>query len=77
MATITATATYADSLQVDLRDTLASAFNYQTTINGQPNPETKAAFVQRKLNENFVGYIKRTYKAEKLKQTNSSELTIS
>jgi len=76
MATITATATYADNLQVDLRDTLASAWIYQATIDGTPNPESKAQFIQRKLNENFVSYIKRTYKAEKLNQANKTDLTI-
>jgi hypothetical protein len=65
MATLTVTTTYPDNLQTDLRDTLAVVFSYQETIDGSPNPQTKSAFVQQKLNENFRDYVKRIYKQEK------------
>jgi len=65
MATITATATYPDNLQIDLRDTLALRFGYQEIINGEPNPQSKAAFIQQFLNDNFKEYLKNQYRYAK------------
>lgn len=79
MATLTVTVTYPDNLQTDLRDTLAIRFGYQETINGQPNPQTKAAFVQQQLNIHFKDFIKNQYRyAKQDLATNAiTDLTIS
>lgn len=65
MAQLTITVTYPDNKQIDLRDTLCSAFNYQDLIDGQPNPQTKAQFLTEKCQEHLSTWIKNTYKIEK------------
>lgn len=77
MATFTATITYPDNKQVDLRDTLAVAYAYPLTVqNGVdqegnpifiPNPESKTQFVQRKINEFLRDLVKNSYKEQKLR----------
>jgi len=84
MATFTATITYPDNKQVDLRDTLAVAYAYPTTVQDGvdqdgnpifiPNPESKAQFVQRKINEYLRDLVKNSYKEQKLRD---AQLTIS
>ena len=68
MATITVTTTYPDNLQVELRDVLCIEFGYQDIIKGQPNPETKAQFIQRTLNYQFRQFLKSSYEQGKRKQ---------
>lgn len=41
----------------DIQNTFASTYNYQTTINGEPNPETKEEFMHRMIKV----YIKNVY----------------
>lgn len=65
MATFTATFTYPDAKQIDLRDTLAIAFGYQDTINGQPNPQTKAQFIQSVANDQLRRWMKSAYERQK------------
>lgn len=52
-----------DSMNGRSRDAFATAYNYQTTIDGSPNPETKAQHRARKIKE----YIKEITKAEETK----------
>lgn len=40
-----------DTMQNRIRNAFADAYGYQDTINGQPNPETKAQFRDRKIKE--------------------------
>jgi len=68
MATITATANYPDNLQIELRDVLCSELGYQETIDGSPNPESKAQFLQRTFNETFRQWLKNTYEQGKRRQ---------
>lgn len=50
MPTIQTTAKTVDTaLALEFRDAICSEFNYQDTIDGQPNPETKNQFAQRQL----------------------------
>jgi hypothetical protein len=37
---------------------LAFYFGYQTTVNGSPNPETRAQFVDRAVREHVVAWVK-------------------
>jgi hypothetical protein len=37
---------------------LAAYFGYQATVNGSPNPETKAQFVDRAVRENVLAWVK-------------------
>ena len=67
MATLTITVSYPDEKQIDLRDTLASAFGYESLINGQPNPQNKSSFVQQSINEEATRVIKNIYRDEKQK----------
>jgi hypothetical protein len=76
MATVTATATYPDALQVEVRDVLCFEFGYQDEIDGSPNPETKAQFLQRQFNTNFKNWLKNTYKQGKLRQQTITELDV-
>lgn len=74
MAIITVTATYPDAKQLDVRDTLASAFGYTATIDdGQggtiPNPQSKVQFVQSKLDNRFKAILRSIYREEKDRQT--------
>lgn len=68
MAIFTATITYPDNKQIDLRDTLSTAFGYQDIIDEQPNPQNKSQFIQSKVNEFLYNWIKNTYKSEKERQ---------
>jgi hypothetical protein len=36
-----------------VNDAIAALYNYQATINGSPNPETKAQFSRRMIIENL------------------------
>lgn len=77
MATFTATFTYPDSKQADLRDTLALAFNYNSvipnpnyTVGSQepetiPNPMTKGQYIQHVINDHLRKYVKNTYERQK------------
>lgn len=47
----------------DLND-FCSALQYQATINGQANPETKVEFFQRKIKE-YVWTVVRSYRINK------------
>ncbi len=74
MAIIIATATYPDNKQIDLRDTFCTAFGYQDMISdgqgGQiANPQSKAQFIQQKVDEHFKTWLRNVYKAEKDRQT--------
>lgn len=40
-----------DAMNARIRNAFATAYGYQGTINGQPNPETKAQFRDRKIKE--------------------------
>lgn len=40
-----------DAMNARIRNAFATAYGYQNTINGQPNPETKAQFRDRKIKE--------------------------
>lgn len=71
MAILTVTVTYPDNKQADLRDTLCLALDYQDTIDGQPNPQTKAQFLNIKCQEVLATWIRNTYKAEKNRQATS------
>lgn len=44
-----------DAMNARIRNAFASAYGYQDTINGQPNPETKAQFRDRKIKEFIKG----------------------
>ena len=60
----TETITFAnDTMNARSRNAFASAYGYQATIDGQPNPESKAQFRARKIKE----YIKEITKAEEHK----------
>lgn len=45
----------------EIIDVFATAYNYQATVNGQPNPESKAQFTRRMVRQ----YIRDIYIAEK------------
>ena len=49
MATLTFSFDTGSVTLSDLNDALATEFGYQATINGQPNPETKAQYNRRIL----------------------------
>ncbi len=53
------TINYPDQNAIDIRDTLCSVhgWNYQETIDGQVNPESRVAFIKRKIAE----YVKSVY----------------
>lgn len=51
MATLSIT--IPDNQVARVNDAIAALFNYQTTINGSPNPETKAQFSRRMIIENL------------------------
>ena len=40
-----------DAMNARIRNAFASAYGYQDTINGSPNPESKARFRARKIKE--------------------------
>lgn len=42
-----------DNQVTRVNDAIAALFNYQATINGSPNPETKAQFARRMVIENL------------------------
>jgi len=71
MAQLTITITYPDNNQIDFRDTFAIAFGYPTLVDdglgGQiPNPQSKASFVQEKLKERAIRWMKEIYKIKKI-----------
>lgn len=68
MATVTATANYPDNLQAEVRDVLCFELGYQDTIDGQPNPQTKAQFLQQEFNSVFKTWLRNTYKNGKQRQ---------
>ena len=79
MATFTATVTYPDAKQADLRDTLATRFGYQATINGQPNPQSKSQFIQALANDRLKVWLKSNYeeaKAAEVATANQSTIII-
>lgn len=39
-------------------DAFATAYNYQATIDGQPNPETKAQFTRRMVRQYIIEIVK-------------------
>jgi hypothetical protein len=47
-----------------IQDAFAASYAYQATINGQPNPESKAQFTKRKIAE-YVKDVVRAYEANK------------
>lgn len=49
-----------DGMNARIRNAFAAAYGYRDTINGQPNPETKTQFRDRKIKE----FIKDIVKAE-------------
>lgn len=65
MANFTVTIIVPDEKQIDLRDTICSALGYQDTINGQPNPQTKAQFLNVQAADHLKIWLKNTYKTEK------------
>lgn len=74
MATFSATITYPDNKQVDLRDTICFELGYQATFDDGlggtiPNPQTKTAFIQEKANEHLKYWIQNLYKAGKDRQS--------
>ncbi len=52
-----------DGMNARIRNAFASAYGYQNTIDGQPNPETKGQFRDRKIKE----YIKDIVRSEEHK----------
>lgn len=52
-----------DALNAESRNAYATAYGYQDTINGAPNPESKAQFRERMIKEE----IKRVIKGERTK----------
>ncbi len=48
-----------DGMNARIRNAFADAYGYQNTIDGAPNPETKAQFRDRKIKE----YIKEIVKS--------------
>jgi len=49
--------------KTEMIDAFASAYGYQATINGSPNPQTKLLFAAEKLN----GYLRDIYRAEQIR----------
>lgn len=47
-----------DAMNARIRNAFATAYGYQNTINGQPNPETKAQFRDRKIKEYIKDVVK-------------------
>ena len=56
MATISITVPNAQVNRVQAA--FASAYGYETTVNGSPNPETLVQFTQRKIREFIKGVVK-------------------
>ncbi|MDO8614612.1 MAG: hypothetical protein Q7T33_02610 [Dehalococcoidia bacterium] len=52
------TVTIPDAQAVRVRDAVCTHYGYQATINGAPNPETKAQFVSRKVREFLVSIVR-------------------
>ena len=46
------------------RDGIAAHFGYRETIDGEPNPESKAVYAKRKLRQQMVQWVKRAERAE-------------
>ena len=51
------TITYPDNQQTRILNGIAKDFNYQATIDGEANPETKAQFVKRMIIERIRGMV--------------------
>lgn len=65
MATYSKTWTYPDGQLNRFRDGVAYGWGYQDTLpDGEPNPETKIQFIDRKLIELFKGLMK-NYEGER------------
>ncbi len=58
----------------DIQDAFASVYKYQATINGQPNPETKAEFMNRKIKK-IIKDIYISYNAKAAEVTRRSLIT--
>lgn len=56
-----------------LLDYFASHHNYQDTIDGQPNPETKAQFMQRKMDEHIETWLRNIFRTEKERELQSGQ----
>lgn len=67
MATLTAIVTYPDNKAVDIRDTLAEAFEYARHIEGMQNPPTKVQFIQQVVNTHMKEWLRNTYSSQKIK----------
>jgi hypothetical protein len=63
MATITFTYDTGSTPLSKITDAFALAYNYQTTIDGQSNPETKSQFARRMVKQ----YVVETVRAEDIK----------
>lgn len=59
MPTIQTSAKTVDTaLAIEIRDAFCDEYGYQDTINGQPNPQSKASFAQERMDNNFVENVK-------------------
>lgn len=73
--------TVSTTVAVRVVEAFTKAYNYEETINGQPNPETKGQFTRRKIRE-YVREVTVSYEAinaaetERLKQKNKSDSEI-
>jgi hypothetical protein len=61
MATLTFTFDTGNVPTSEIVDALCATYNYQDTIDGQPNPETKAQFA-RKMVARMIGDVVRGYR---------------
>lgn len=58
MATLTFTFDTGTITTAEILDAFAKAYNYQVTINGQPNPETKAVFARRQVRRYILDIVR-------------------
>jgi hypothetical protein len=61
-----------------INDGFAAAYGYQPTINGSPNPETKAEFSRRMVREYIKGVVKgqEVEAARKTAEAGVTEITL-
>ena len=62
-ADLSLTLTVPDAIKGDVVESFAYAYKYQDTINGQPNPQTKAQFAKEIIKQ-FIREVYKKYKVE-------------
>jgi hypothetical protein len=62
-AELSLTLTVPDAIKTDVINAFAYAYKYQDTINGQPNPQTKAQFAKEIIKQ-FIREVYKKYKVE-------------